>query len=392
MLHSVLHRTDDPRLREMWSYSRIVEHYLTRADKHSALAPVKADEYSKVYDFASLCQPLPMSLYQRMQMHYLLGISRAGQGAYDEGVRYLHFALDIAEELDERPSVVELARSLGSVAATIFANSEAITYLEQSLNALRSIADGPVSIDPACELDILVALAAADFALNEHDEARSHLENARLLIPHISNARQHVGTIYWMESLLDRWRGEPERALRLAMNAAEIYVNTAETPDQLAALGRLNGIVADTALDLAETYPANGPGGSWSAFHSLARPYIKRAIGLASETTDGAGIQIARLIRARHDRTAGKNVNTQRAIERVLLAGEKRHDIALIAQAHTALGREFAMRGETEPSLASFRKTLEVLKGTQAPTMGVWARRALLRHSEMYIDEPPLPL
>jgi hypothetical protein len=109
-----------------------------------------------------------------------------------------------------------------------------------------------------------------------------------------------------------------------------------------------------------------------------------KAVHLANEVQDLPGWGLAELTRIRFERVAGY-VDDGRvaAIEGLIKTSRRLHDVALLGQAQTALGYELASLGRKEQARTRFRKALDVLKYSEVPAMGTWARRALLNDSEM---------
>jgi hypothetical protein len=151
-----------------------------------------------------------------------------------------------------------------------------------------------------------------------------------------------------------------------------------------AASGRIQSVVADIALDLAETFPpgAHG-GGARSAFVTLAGPYIERALGLTRESQDVGGEGMALLAHARYSRARRLNEDRLPAIEGVLRTARRLGDVALLAQAHTALGSELTARHESEAALVCYRQVLDALQGSDVPALGIWAHRAIVHADEL---------
>jgi hypothetical protein len=66
-------------------------------------------------------------------------------------------------------------------------------------------------------------------------------------------------------------------------------------------------------------------------------------------------------------------------LEDVIHLGYTLDDVAIKAQAYSALGDEYAAIQERESSLGCYRKTLDVLEHSQVAVLGIAARRALFR-------------
>jgi hypothetical protein len=186
-----------------------------------------------------------------------------------------------------------------------------------------------------------------------------------------------------MESLLFRWRGQPELALHRALAAADIYSQSPDSPSSVLALGRVSSAVTETALDLAGSFPPALISNGRAAYVDLARPYVKMARQKAKQTNDTSGLYLATLAQARYDSIAGPNRNRVQAVEGVIRHAQRANDKSLEAQAFTSLGREYTVLGQPETSLSCYRRALDAVVGTEIPAVAVFARRALLLASEM---------
>src|SRR5262249_15306138 len=138
-------------------------------------------------------------------------------------------------------------------------------------------------------------------------------------------------------------------------------------------------IVADILLDLAVQDPME------SAQHFKARfahPLIVEGARLAAESGDPVGGVGADLTEARWSRLVGQNVDRIALIERAMRLGHEWEDEAVLAQAFTTLGDELVSQGRPEAGVYRYRDVSGLLDGSEAPALGVWALRALLRQEE----------
>src|SRR5205823_4055465 len=113
---------------------------------------------------------------------------------------------------------------------------------------------------------VLTTLASFEFMAARHSEATGHLDEARGRLASLPRCDMGYATVDWISALLYRWRANPEPALKLALAAADVY-RKADIPNSNA---RIQAVVADVALDLAQYYP---PGDARSAFLTIADPY-----------------------------------------------------------------------------------------------------------------------
>jgi hypothetical protein len=202
-----------------------------------------------------------------------------------------------------------------------------------------------------------------------------------------------VAGIEWLTALRFRWTGEPGRALQHAMLASEVYARL----EQSQLLGRIAIIIADIALDLAEAtadtdaidigdaLPQHALTRAQCAYTSLAEPYIHLALTTLPQENDPAGESLAKLTQVRFARVTRQLTPRIATIEQVAQVARRRDDLLLLAQAQTALGDEFQLHGEVESALTCYRSTLDTLQASEAPAMGIRARRQLLRAAEFTI-------
>ena len=336
--------------------------------------------YRKACACVTHCLARPMSYRQRMRVFYVLAMSAVGERDLSAAAIFLDEALGLAIRLDDLGACAELAYLHASVSSERQEFGVAADYCDVSLEALHMLGDsanGPV--DAAFELDVLVGLSVHDFLRGRYDTSMACVAEARRLIPLAPKRPLPAAAIEWMAALLDRWRGDLSGALRHAMAASEVYAGSGA----LSLDARIQSVVADIALDLAESFPTDGPHHARDAFVELASPYAKRAVQLAREAQSAADEGLSLLTRARYRRARGRNTEGIPTIEAVAHQADQLGDVPLLGQAHTALGNELAARGETEAALNCYRTALDVLARSDASAMAVWPRRALLRASEM---------
>lgn len=388
-LNSSLDWPDHPLWYDEMDYSYDVARRLTRA--YFRLRQVERSEapesaYLLVYGEARNCQGRAMSLRQLMLVHYLLGLANVRWDG-DYGTAFDHFneALTIAEQIRDLNSTVRLSQLAGSVARATSNCILATECFTHALTVLRSLptVNSAHSVAPSFELDLLLSLVGNEFAFGAYLRAQSHIGEARSLLASLSHAGLRAAVIDSFDSLLLRWQGRPGDALTAALRAAETYVGQDMSRSAKLSFDRQSAVVADIALDLAESRQADGYGSDHHQYVELARPHMLRALQLAREIQDIPGLGLAELTRVRFERVAGYAANGRAdSIEDVIKAARKMNDVALLGQAQTALGHELASLGRAEQSRTRYRKALDILNDSEVPAMGVWARRALLWHSE----------
>ena len=328
-----------------------------------------------------------MSHRQLMLVHYLMGyVLVKRDGNYSAGFDHFVTASDLAQDIGDTVADILLANLAGSAARAELRFNDAIACQIYALDVLRNtprpLAAG--TIIPTLEAELLVALAGNEFGLGAYTQAQHRLQEARTLLPNIPTHSLQEATIDWIDSLLLRWQGRPEHALNAALRASKVYAHLAVSPTAKMSLIRLSTVVADIALDLAESRLADGYRGDHHQYVALARSHVKKATCLANDVQDLVGRGLAELTRIRFERVAGYAADGRVAgIENVIKLARQLHDISLLGQALTALGHELASLGRAEQARTRYRKALDVLRNSEVPAMGVWAQRALLRHKEM---------
>ncbi len=206
----------------------------------------------------------PMSRHQRLALRVLLGrAANAGEACdLDLAITSLNQALQLAKELRDAPAS---ARCMYHLAAA------------------------------SLELDVLCALAGQEFLLAHYEAAEQHLAAAGRLADTAPEPRLGAATILWVSALIQRWQGEPTCALASAAQAADILHAARDRRNA----GRLQSVIAEIALDLAETFSADPSAAARRAFTTMAGTCVERAQRLAHETGDAIGIQQANLYRDR---------------------------------------------------------------------------------------------
>jgi hypothetical protein len=377
-----LHWPGDPRWRDEPAFSSEVADLLTTAYACLARAHVRADAYVLAHRHSSACLPKVMSLRQRVQTYYALGSAYIGGEMEEQGVPCLVTAIGHAEELGDLGACAEIAFLAGSVERARSHYPIAVEYQSYSLANLSALNSDGAAWDIDLEVDVLLALATAHFLL-------AHIETAQEFIDEIERRSMLIrpddtrsGALEWLRANLFRWNGQPERALRHAMVAAGLY-DGFDSLSAERAHGRLNAIIAEIALDLAEVLPTSGYLHGQDALLTFAAPYIERGVTIARKLDDKAGEDVAILVRLRHQRFTAADTDRIVTIERIARQAEQRGDPPTICHAKTALGYELLMAGDTDAALVVFRQAVDLSHLYEMPANGTWAYRALLRAQEM---------
>lgn len=315
-----------------------------------------------------------MARPQYRNLCFLMGMAQASLDQPAEALAWLENSCDLSVELEDPAAIAEIAFLCGCLARNQLHLSTATHYFEVSLAAFQQIPEVEQSENVDTAFGIWIQLAFGAFYQAHFDETTSYLEKARQLFPHSSSQAQSRADIEWIEALLNRWRGHSELALSQALACAEVIAQQASPPS--AARAKL--LVAETALDCAESMGLGSEMQRASRLYiTLATPYVQDALGLARSVQDSGGLGLALLAETRLSRLEGRDSPRVATIEHVFDVARQIGDIALLTQAHTALGDEFRFAGEKEAALACYRESLTALEPSDISALGVWPRRAI---------------
>lgn len=385
-----IHLADDPSWHELNGYSVHVAATLGwayHALKHSTRALAA---YEEILRRVGPLAAQPMAWPQRLRLRYVLGMCYASLDAYTDALPHLGAALAIATDQRDWEAFAEVAFLSGSVKNGQGHFADSMTDQLLCVTATRELREQAAaagrSAAPLASLEMLarIGLATAQFMRADYGDSASHLDEAARLFTGNPQTDLAAANITWLRANHDRWQGAIESALAHAQRAAEVYARSGPP----AGYGRIQAIVADIALDMAESFPTVTPTYGHDAYLTLARPYLERALALAREQQDrgGEGLALLTLARVTRIETAGAG-NTIPTIEAVLALANTTHDAALRAQTYFTLGRELAARGEFSRSRTCYRLALAELDGTEGDAMRLWPLRALLQSEEMHPDE-----
>jgi tetratricopeptide (TPR) repeat protein len=228
----------------------------------------------------------------------------------------------------------------------------------------------------------LAELARFEFYTGHFRRAELRLHQAQRLIPSLTEHRElEAANLTWVQAHLDRTRDQSDLALLPAIAVSEVYSRLAPPVSQ----DRIHVFVAATALDIAAKVE-NGPSAiNRAPFLLLARSHLARTDQLVREAHDRHGRVLAQVMRARYNLLSGHTADRIGALEKAIQMAQRLEDEALLAEGLTALGDEFAARGERESALNCYRQVLQALDGSQIPALGTFAQRALLRDQESHV-------
>ena len=376
MLTSSLTNVDDETWHDEPGYSHVLHRLLVRAYTLVKSGRGQVGAYLRASLLLESWRDAPMSLRQRMRLYFLFAVAQAAAGQYRLALFWIDEALPIAIALAAEADQAELLFQRAALNRAVLLLREAAEDLRDYL-AILDLAHDRLSIDdPAARLRALPHLATYEYFTAEFAAAEQHIAAARTLLAQVPNAPFEAATTAWAQADLDLLRGQPERALRPALAILEVYNREATPISQ----ERAEIFVAQAALQLAVTLPV---GSDRYALLALARPHIERAEQLAHAAEDKPGRGLAHLARAQYARLSRGSTDPIASIEAVIRLARDIDDVAVLAQARTALGDEYAARGEIESALTCYRATVEVVAASEVPVLAVPAQRALRRAGEM---------
>ncbi|HLJ81180.1 MAG TPA: hypothetical protein VKT52_06840 [Ktedonobacterales bacterium] len=330
------------------------------------------------YERLARYDAVPVAVHQRMVIQKVKAMFYAAIDDVKQALDALDTGLFEAVKRADNGAVVDLLALRATIHQSVLRLRDAAEDIEYYLDILHEEGDEDAPADAAMALAGLIRLAGLRFYLAQYPTAEERLRDARNLIARVSADPIQAATIEWIQANLERWRGSPERALRHASAAANVF---AESP-HLGTAARVQALVADAALDFAQTFSAEGDREYQIRF---ALPHIQLARKFATEAVDEIGKGLIHLTLARYSRLCGWDEDRITSIEGVAGLARRERDDALLAQAFTALGDEMLARGERAQGMNLYRAVLEVLHSSDVPALEVWARRPLLRAAEFEV-------
>lgn len=372
LFSSSLHAPDDEAWKASYGYSSDIAGVLVAAYTAVWRGRGRLDGYLQAIALAMPSVKARMSRRQRMHLYFILATGAAASEWYDEALYWIDRAIALAIQLEDIAAELELLSLRASFNRALLKFIDAIEDCRDSLGRLDAQHEALGVDDPSARLQTHAQLATFAYFTAQPDLARLHLAEARALTPRVPHGQFESATAEWVQAHLYRTYGEYERALRHLLGIYDDYIREAT----IVSRERLEGFIAEVALDWAESLSS---GADRNAFLALSLPHLESAERLASENDDQPGLGLAQLARIHYNRLSGANVERITPLEDVIHLGYTLDDVAIKAQAYTALGDEYAAIGERESAMGCYRKTLDVLEHSQVTVLGTGARRALWR-------------
>ena len=378
MLNSSLLQPDDPTWHEESNYSSKVAHSLTNAYRLIKVEGGHVDSYVSAAKMLKSWQNSRMSIRQRMHLYFIFALAQAACDNYQQALFWIDEALPLSLRLPEVGDQAELLFQRAGFNRAELALAEAQADMHDCLLIIESYHAQLGTDGSADSLHVLPHLATYEYFTVDFEAAARHVKASRTLAAKVPNSTFEVAAAEWVQANLYRLRRQPERAFRPALQICETYARESTPVSQ----ERAEVFVAQTSLELAELVS----GSDRNALLALALPHIERAEWLAIETADRPGQGLTTLMRAYYARLSAMGSNRVAAIEAVIQLAQDIEDIAVLAQAHSALGDEFTAQGEAESARTCYRKTIDVVSRSELPVLAIPARRALHAFEEFNAD------
>lgn len=329
----------------------------------------------------------PISKRQRMRIYYVRAMARIHLRHPNTALAFLDEALHEALSLDELGACAQLAYLQGATYHESSDFTHAAIACDLALSAWEAfLADsGPLDEpDTAFTIDILDVLGMAAFLLGRYNDARTHLQLARRLIPLLPAPRSalRAAGLEWTVALVHRWQGDAAQALTHSLNAFRVYDET----DQTGELARLRIVIADVLMDLCANMGKGRLNETRNNMLGSVGEHVLHALAHTSATNDHAGKGMALLTYVRYNRAISGNEDRLSVIASVERMAGEIGDMNLLGQVHTARGDEFSALGEAGSARQCYVQALDVFAKSDAAALAIWPRRALWRDSEMRTD------
>jgi tetratricopeptide (TPR) repeat protein len=373
---SSLHHPDDPSWSQEFGYSIVARGILINAYVHIRDSKGGLSGFLRA---ASIVNPIVksrMSYRQRLHAYYILTTAYAAGGWFDEALCWMDRAIMLALRLVDIKAQLELFAMRASISRALLRFEDAISDRKECLDLLDFHGDIFGMNSSLARLHTHSQIATYAYFLCQPELAKCALAQARALAACAHHGDFDLASAEWVQAHLYRTSGRPERALSHTLGFYSDYIGTASTVSR----DRLEFFVAKTALEWASKLTVSS---DRRAILTLALAHLNAAERLSHESLDRSGQCLANLARVHYNRLSDKPATNRIAqIESVIRIGAELGDVAVTAQAYTELADEYLWQEELESAIGCYRKTLDVLAGSQVTVLGVPARRALLRWQE----------
>lgn len=381
-LRSSLDKADDDAWRLRKNYLPALAVALRQAYALLHAATRRDDVYFAVYAALIPFRKMVMCAEQRLRVEYALALAYAGESADQQALEAVERALDEADELNDEVAPVELGYLAGSLAHRLNQQALAFGLYGDALDALRRLERDRASADPMLELDLTLRLGWRACELGRFPEGLRRLDEAYALRAHWPmTTPAHAASLCWLDAQVALARGNPARAVEMALPAAELLLEVGQALNA----GRAHAFLSECAVGLAQSSLVDDP----QVALGLAYDAARRAGALAREVSDQIGGEIARLaelqtLRAEMKRLSGSvATDSMSELARVLRVADKLGDIALIGRVEMAMGDELAGQGDGEGARSMLLRARQRFEEHDLGNLAFWSKRALSQLEEL---------
>ena len=362
---------DEPWWADEENYNTYIALLLIKAYRKIEEHHASAEAYRQAMDIVGHMRDENMSRRQRMHIYYLIARANDVIGYSSQGIDWIDRTLPLAIELDSDYDRGELLFYRASMNRSALFLARAAEDARDCLAVIDEHDDDLSATDSTtARIQLRPQLATYEFFIADFEAAKAHIAEARKLIAQTPDMSLPAAATAWVQANLHILNRQPERALRPSLEICDIYARKGNA----ASYERAEILAAQAALAFAQSLPT---GTDRDSAIERALPHIKNAERLAQTLNDQPGQALCMLLEAHYARLANHNSGRRRLIGDVIQFADDIKDVAVLAQAHIMLGDEFAASGESEWANECYRATLEMLEGTEIPTLGIPARRAL---------------
>jgi tetratricopeptide (TPR) repeat protein len=383
MISQLIIDPDDPRWIIAPRHNFIVSRLLNAAFGRIAKGARDHLAYVQAHALARQCLALPHSEHQNMLVNFILGLALENieepETAIDMASEAFYEALEAAHETGDFAVAVEVCNQLGAILRCRGRYEQATDFYEIGLMMLEELG-GQIFLNSSTAHQFELGLGVSLLASGDYDGALLHLPLARALAQQSGDVLGLASVDLSMANIYTA-RGDPHAALPLVLAARDAFEH-ATTPSQRMMQGRLHAIAALALLDVAEVYARRGRNVTDSIHVEMAGAFAQQALNHVVDTDEPGAFYMGRIAQARYERLGGRMPSAIPLIEPLLADADRIHDRHLAIQMHTAIGQDYAARGEHELAREAYQRAFQVASACGAVFLGEYPKRELLRGSQ----------
>jgi tetratricopeptide (TPR) repeat protein len=334
--------------------------------------------YAEAHRLAAQCVPMQRSTHQNMLVSFALGLPLWSMNYGNMAIEAFADALDSAYETHDFPMVIELNEQLGTVLRWRGRFEESIPFYEDGLMTLHAVGGAALLNDPVA-LQLQRGLAVSLTGAGRYDEALLQLP----LVRELAHQTEDIDVIASVELTTGNTlaaQGNAHAALPYFLAARDANSRSVSEVGRMM-YGRMHAIAAGALLDVAEVEARRGHDVRNSTYVELAGSFARQALDYAAESNGLGARFLGVLAHMRHDRISGRLPTAVHLLTPLLSEGERCHDPAVAVQVYTAIGQDFAARGEWESARSQFQRAVQGANEQGMIFLGEHAKRELFRGS-----------